>query len=129
MPQQGPSTNRTPNVSLISKRLLPDPREANDGEPDYPAPAVLTELSENSFAQWRNHPVTRLVFDQFMRDDCESKLRLLLHLWLTQAAAMQDEKALRGEMLAMLRFRDISLPEIRAFYGLPERDTEPSNGA
>lgn len=79
---------------------------------------LALELAPEQFALWRQHPVSRLVFDAFMRDYADRFLRIVTDAWLSGGLNLSDENVKRGQIMAMRELIELRLHNIRNFYGI-----------
>lgn len=92
-------------------QTMPQPR---------PPPHLLTELAPEQFNVWRHHPVTRLVFDDYL-DGLAFRIEVqVLNSWLAGNLKLLEEGEARGRLLAYrLLVQNLNLPSIREEFGLP----------
>jgi hypothetical protein len=85
-----------------------------------PPPHLLTELAPEQFNVWRHHPVTRLVFDDYLEALAFRIEVQVLNGWLSGNLTLDLEQEARGRLLAYrLLVQNLNLPIIREEYGLP----------
>lgn len=100
--------------STLQPKLNPRPEETARPEP----PPLLLELTPEQFNQWRRHPVSALILEQWL-PECQRRSEVdLLNIVMggnTNPAALSN---VRGELLACLLLQTMTLDKIRAAYGL-----------
>jgi hypothetical protein len=86
----------------------------------------VTDIAPEQYAQWRQHPVTRFMF-QFM-DDCAKRTEEeLLFRWRAGALKMVDEQEGRGRVLQLRDIPEWKWASIQEFYGIAVKsDQEPT---
>ena len=88
-------------------------------QPQAPGiPELLADLSPQQFQAWRHHPVTHLLLGRFLPDFRASRLQETTNAWIDGNLKLQDEQVLRGQILGCHFVENLSLEQIRAFYGV-----------
>lgn len=84
------------------------------------SPPLLPELRAEQFNLWRHHPVTRLVFDDYLESLTTLIELQVLNGWLSGNATLQAEQEARGRVIAhRLLIQNLNLSVIREHFGLP----------
>lgn len=76
------------------------------------------DLQQDHMGAWRNHPVTKLVF-QYLADRDDAIKQMVLNGWVGGQIKLVDEQVYRGQLMAFTHVREISWQNIRDFYSLP----------
>lgn len=85
-----------------------------------PLPPLLKELQAEQFALWRHHPVTRLVFDDYLETLAWRIESQVLNSWLGGNLTLNAEQEARGRLIAYrLLAQGLNLSAIREEFGLP----------
>lgn len=79
---------------------------------------LALELSAEQFALWRQHPVSKLVFDAYLRDYADRYLRMVTDAWLSGALTLSDENVKRGQIQTFQELIEVRLQHLRSFYGI-----------
>lgn len=104
-------------------------------DPTSPHGEILLELSQQGFAQWMHHPITKAFF-AFLDDQyCayrETAADLLEAGAYRQGATREDQNpdVVRGMLLQLKQLSRIGLTDIQSFYGKEppseEQDQSPA---
>lgn len=97
--------------------LAPYQPQANPDQ--QKAPAALAELTVEQWALWRHHPVSALLLERYMPDFRSALERDTLNAWLAGNLTLQGEQDARGLIHCSQMIENLSLDQVRAFYGLP----------
>lgn len=82
-------------------------------------PHLLMELAPEQFNIWRHHPVTRLVFDDYLDALVWRIETQILNGWISGNLKLLEEGEARGRILAYrLLVQNLNLPVIREEFGL-----------
>lgn len=86
-----------------------------------PTENVFTNLDDQSFMQWKHHPLTAAFF-AFMRDQGQNWKDGAMALWEngnldpTHKSEDLNSNVIRGKVLALAEMGQISLERIQQFY-------------
>lgn len=124
MPEQMKSS--TPRTELVNKLNLGE-------EPLGEHAKFLLELSPDQFQEWRHHPVTR-AFLLLLKDRSLNYHRMALDDWANDVRDVEGEdpqalrsRALRGRVAELESLRELTIPDIRRFYGQEDEASNEGN--
>lgn len=75
---------------------------------------------------WRNHPVTKMIF-QYLRDREEAIEGNVLAGWKAGQLKIVDEQVFRGQVMAFEHVRGLSWAQFMDFYGLTVAPAQDPN--
>lgn len=81
-------------------------------------PHLLRELTPEQWALWKRHPVTALVFDQYLPHFRELLWAELLGQWLHDNLTLNTEQLKRGMVLMAGQMENLTLGHVRQSFGL-----------
>ena len=77
--------------------------------------ALLADLQDPDYQQWRRHPVSLVVL-HFLADQSASLQAVTLHSWIQGALSLQNEQVIRGRVLALNDVLGLEWAAIQRFY-------------
>lgn len=83
-----------------------------------PTPHLLSELTPEQWALWKRHPISALVFDQYLPHFRELLIAELLGQFLHDKLSLHGEQSKRGMILMASQMENLSLAGVRIAYGL-----------
>lgn len=82
-------------------------------------PPLVQELSPQQFQQWRHHPVTHMLLQEYLPQWVEARKQQVIDAWLNGNQDLPSQNVVRGQIMAYLAISTMTLADIRHFYGLP----------
>lgn len=83
-----------------------------------------TEVREDQFGAWRNHPMSRFMF-QYLNERADEMEQLALAQWRSGKLTLVTEQEMRGRVSEMRDIAAIDFKAIAGFYGLEIKEEEP----
>lgn len=87
--------------------------------PMTPPPHLLSELTPDQWALWKRHPISALVFDQYLPQFREMLIADLVGKFLHDKLTLHGEQAVRGMVLMASQMENLNLGSVRVAFGLP----------
>lgn len=94
------------------------PRQTDPAAEENQPPALLDELSSQQFAEWRRHPVSKLLLERYLPDYRQALEQELLRNFVGGGLSLPDEQLTRGRLMAAHILENLTLDQIRGFYDL-----------
>lgn len=94
--------------------ILSAPRPAEMGDDVV---AILAEASPEQWAQWRHHPMTRLLFG-YLASYRDQVTQTMLHEWRRGSLKLTTEDAARGRLEAVDEVIGLRFDAIDTFFGV-----------
>jgi hypothetical protein len=82
------------------------------------APVELSELSNEQWSLWLHHPITKVVLQRYLPDFRAALERQTLNAWTGGTLSLQAEQEARGYLLSIFLVENLSLDQVRTFYGM-----------
>ena len=103
-----------PSEQSTTQRVDPHKVQAEGSQ----VPPLLAELAPEQFAQWRHHPVTKLVLDDYLPHFARAIEAQVLAGWKAGLLSLQVEQQARGYVQGAELMSAVSIAQIRQFYGV-----------
>lgn len=94
------------------------PRPADQTAEEAQPPAELEELTSQQFAEWRRHPVSKLVMERYLPDFRQALERQFLESFVAGGLSEELKETTRGRLMAAHLVETLNLDVIRDFYGM-----------
>lgn len=85
-----------------------------------------TDLTRDHMGAWRNHPVTKLIF-QYLKDREETIELNVLAGWKSGQIKIVDEQVFRGQVMAFEHVRGLAWDQVMEFYGIQTAPAQDPN--
>lgn len=95
------------------RQPVPPPQPEHDR-----IPPLMHELSAQQWAQWKQHPITHLLFERYLPDFRAGLERQVLDGWLTGNVPVQQMDIYKGHLLGAHLIETLTFDRLQEFYGI-----------
>lgn len=86
-------------------------------------PELARELTQSQYHQWSHHPISRMLLQDFLPAWRAARGQQALNAWIDGGLTLVNEQVVRGQIMGCFFLENLTLNEIKRFYGLETTDT------